>query len=110
MPSTAPSILLIFHSKRRLKCISKGWFDTIVTISTLFLACPIDWASFPGAVGNVQLQIVEMTGVPGDVWLVDLRVLHVGSPNVTERPRMMLTFRYERSDLLREVADAFGWS
>jgi hypothetical protein len=63
-----------------------------------------------GAVGNVQLQIVEMTGAPGDVWLMDLRVLHVGSPNAAERPRMMLTFRYERSDLLREVADAFGWS
>jgi hypothetical protein len=63
-----------------------------------------------GAVGNVQLQIVEMTGAPGDVWLMDLRVLHVGSPNAAERPRMMLTFRYERSDLLHEVADAFGWS
>jgi len=63
-----------------------------------------------GPVGNVQLQIVEMTGVPGDVWLMDLRVLHVGSPNATERPRMMLTFRYMRSDLLREVAEAFGWS
>jgi len=53
---------------------------------------------------------MEMTGVPGDVWLMDLRVLHAGSPNAAERPRMMLTFRYERSDLLREVADAFGWS
>lgn len=63
-----------------------------------------------GAVGDVQLQIVEMTGVPGDVWLMDLRVLHVGSPNAAERPRMMLTFRYERSDLLKEVADAFGWN
>jgi Phytanoyl-CoA dioxygenase (PhyH) len=62
-----------------------------------------------GAVDNVQLQIVEMTGAPGDVWLMDLRVLHVGSPNAAERPRMMLTFRYERSDLLREVASAFGW-
>ena len=62
-----------------------------------------------GAVGNVQLQIVEMTGAPGDVWLMDLRGLHAGSPNATERPRMMLTFRYERSDLLHEVADAFGW-
>ncbi len=62
-----------------------------------------------GAVRNVQLQIVEMTGVPGDVWLMDLRVLHVGSPNATKRPRMMLTFRYERTDLLREVAEAFGW-
>jgi hypothetical protein len=62
-----------------------------------------------GAVGNVQLQIVEMTGVPGDAWLMDLRVLHVGSPNITDRPRMMLTFRYERSDLLQEVAEAYGW-
>lgn len=62
-----------------------------------------------GAVGNVELQIVEMTGAPGDVWLMDLRVLHVGSPNAAERPRMMLTFRYERSDLLPEVASAFGW-
>jgi hypothetical protein len=62
-----------------------------------------------GAVGNVLLQIVEMTGGPGDVWLMDLRVLHVGGPNAAERPRMVLTFRYERSDLLHEVADAFGW-
>jgi hypothetical protein len=64
-----------------------------------------------GTVGNVQLQIVEMTGIPGDVWLMDLRVLHAGggSPNAAERPRMMLTFRYQRSDLLHEVADAFGW-
>jgi hypothetical protein len=38
-------------------------------------------------------------------------VLHAGggSPNAARRPRMMLTFRYECSDLLREVADAFGW-
>jgi hypothetical protein len=63
-----------------------------------------------GVVGNVQLQIVEMTGVPGDVWLMDLRMLQVGSPNASERPRVMLTFRYERSDLLHEVADVYGWS
>jgi hypothetical protein len=62
-----------------------------------------------GTVGNVRLQIVEMTGAARDVWLMDLRVLHVGSPNAIKRPRMMLTFRYERSDLLHEVADAFGW-
>ena len=62
-----------------------------------------------GTVGKAELQIVEMTGVPGDVWLMDLRVLHCGSPNATERPRVMLTFRYERSDLLHEVAEAFGW-
>jgi len=63
-----------------------------------------------GAVGNMPLQIVEMTGVPGDVWLMDLCVLHVGAPNAAERPRMMLTFRYMRTDLLHEVADAYGWT
>ncbi len=45
-----------------------------------------------------------MTGAPGDAWPMDLRVLPAGSPNAAERPRVMLTFRYERSDLLREVA------
>ena len=62
-----------------------------------------------GAVGDVQLKIVEMTGAPGDVWLTDLRILHAIAPNAAKRPRMMLTFRYERSDLLHEVASAFGW-
>ncbi len=63
-----------------------------------------------GDVGNVRLRLVEMTGIPGDVWLMDLRVLHAAAPNASDRPRMMLTFRYERSDLLREVADAWGWN
>lgn len=35
---------------------------------------------------------------------------HARTPNATDRPRMMLTFRYERSALLQKVADAFGWS
>jgi hypothetical protein len=69
----------------------------------------VDLLHRTGTVGNVPIQIEEMIGVPGDVWLMDLRVLHAGSPNAAERPRMMLTFRYERSDLLREIADAFGW-
>jgi hypothetical protein len=61
-----------------------------------------------GVVGNVQLLMVEMTGVPGDVWLIDLRMLYVDSPNASERPRMMLTLCYERPDLLHEVANAYG--
>jgi hypothetical protein len=52
----------------------------------------VDLLHRTGVVGNVQLQIVEMTGVPGDVWLIDLRMLDVGSPNASERPHMMLTF------------------
>lgn len=73
------------------------------------LQCRAELFHRTGAVGNVRLRIAEMTGLPGDVWLMDLRVLHAGAPNAGERPRVMLTFRYERSDLLHEVAAAFGW-
>jgi hypothetical protein len=62
-----------------------------------------------GVVGDVALQVVEMTGAPGDAWLVDLRVLHSGAPNAAERPRLMATHRFFRADVMREVTEAFGW-
>ena len=69
-----------------------------------------DGSANRGMVGDVPLSVVEMTGRPGDVWLMDLRVLHASAPNAARWPRVMLTFRYERSDLLAEVADAWGWA
>ena len=62
-----------------------------------------------GAIDGVPLQVMEVTGAPGDAWLVDLRVLHASAPNAGDRPRVMLTHRYERADLLSEVAEAWGW-
>lgn len=47
-----------------------------------------------GHVGDVELQVVEMTGEPGDVYFMDLRVLHTIAPNTRPRPRIMLTQRY----------------
>lgn len=47
-----------------------------------------------GHCGDVELQVVELCGEPGDVYFVDLRVLHTPSPNATEVPRIMLTRRY----------------
>ena len=47
-----------------------------------------------GRVGNVELQVVEMTGEPGDVYFMDLRVLHTAAPNMRQIPRLMLTQRY----------------
>jgi hypothetical protein len=44
--------------------------------------------------GDVELQVIELTGAPGDVWLMDLRVLHSLSPNTADRPRLMATQRY----------------
>jgi hypothetical protein len=60
-------------------------------------------------IGDVPVEVVELTGAPGDVWLTDLRVLHTGAPNAADRPRMMFTHRFMRADLLREMAEAYGW-
>jgi hypothetical protein len=62
-----------------------------------------------GAVGDVPLEVMELTGAPGDVWLMDLRVLHSAAPNAADRPRLMFTHRYLRADLVREVAESYGW-
>jgi len=44
--------------------------------------------------GGVALQVVEMTGAPGDLYFMDLRVFHTIAPNARQIPRIMLTQRY----------------
>jgi ectoine hydroxylase-related dioxygenase (phytanoyl-CoA dioxygenase family) len=63
-----------------------------------------------GAVGDVPLRVVELLGKPGDAWLVDLRVLHAGAPNAAEWPRVMVTRRFVRADLVPEISAAYGWT
>lgn len=63
-----------------------------------------------GHVGRTPLRVVELTGRPGDVWLMDLRVLHAAAPNTSDRPRLMATHRFVRAALIPEIAAAFGWS
>lgn len=63
-----------------------------------------------GAVHNVALEVIELIGAPGDGYLVDLRTLHSGAPNAGDRPRMMITDRYIRADVVREMAEAYGWA
>jgi hypothetical protein len=74
---------------------------------------PIPWgdhAALPsGAVGDVPLEVVELTGAAGDAWLLDLRTLHSAAPNAAARPRMMVTHRFVRADLTVEIAQAYGW-
>ena len=62
-----------------------------------------------GSVGEVALRVMELTGQPGDVWVMDLRVLHSAAPNAADRPRLMVTHRFLRADLMAEVAAAYGW-
>ena len=42
-------------------------------------------------VDGVCVRPVEVTGEPGDLYLAHFYVLHTGSPNVSERPRQMLS-------------------
>jgi len=45
------------------------------------------------AVEGVSLRVIEMTGEPGDVWLMHPWMLHAPAPNCADRPRLMLTER-----------------
>ncbi len=57
-----------------------------------------------GRVGDVELEVIELTGRIGDVYLMDLRVLHAPAPNSSQTARMMLTCRFPTS----ELASKFG--
>lgn len=48
----------------------------------------------PGRVGDVEVRVVEMSGAAGDVYFMDLRMLHNIAPNARSKPRLMLTQRY----------------
>jgi hypothetical protein len=41
-----------------------------------------------------DLEVVELTGQPGDVYLMDLRVLHSRCANTLPVPRLMITQRF----------------
>src|SRR5262249_37217278 len=43
------------------------------------------------------LQVVELCGEPGDVWLMHPWMLHSASPNTRARPRMVVTERIRAS-------------
>ena len=63
-----------------------------------------------GTVGDVALELVELTGAPGDAYFTDLRVLHTGTPNTAAHPRIMATHRFMRADVVQELAEGLGWS
>lgn len=53
----------------------------------------------PQKIEDVPVQIVEMSGQAGDVFLMDLRVLHTPSINAQKRARVMTTNRYVKPGL-----------
>lgn len=57
----------------------------------------------PGRVGDVELQVVELWGEPGDVYLTDLRLLHTLAPNTSSSPRLMMTQRFFLESLMGQL-------
>ncbi len=55
--------------------------------------------------GDIPLQVVELTGEPGDVWFTDLRLLHSLAPNSSDQPRLMVTQRYFLPELVDRLYD-----
>jgi hypothetical protein len=43
-----------------------------------------------GDVDGIEVDVVELTGAPGDVVITHLHVFHAMAPNVSQRPRQML--------------------
>ena len=63
-----------------------------------------------GIVGDVKLQVVELTGRVGDLYLMDLRVLHAPAPNSSEKARIMPTCRFPSSEVVAKLAGRNGRS
>jgi hypothetical protein len=58
-----------------------------------------DRPAAPGPLGEadgVPIEVVELTGDPGDLWLMDMRALHTAAPNASKAPRLMMTWRFLR--------------
>ena len=43
---------------------------------------------------GIELSIIEMAGKAGDIYLMDMRLLHTPSINASRNPRLMATARY----------------
>lgn len=56
-----------------------------------------------GTLGDVDLEVVELTGQIGDVYFMDLRTLHTPAPNASETARIMLTCRLPRTAIVSKL-------
>ncbi len=44
-----------------------------------------------GCAADVEIEVVEFTGRAGDIWLMDMRVLHAPAPNAGATPRLVVS-------------------
>jgi len=65
-----------------------------------------DLAQARGYADDVNLEVVELSGKAGDVFLMDLRLLHTPAPNASSEARMMLTCRFPRAEIAARMGSA----
>jgi hypothetical protein len=76
--------------RKRLK-VKHPWFHRLMSPDrdhdrervTRFMGAPTE-------IDGVPVQVEEMTGDPGDVFLMHPAALHAAAPNVLEAPRLVL--------------------
>lgn len=61
-----------------------------------------------GYIDNVPVKVVELTGDPGDVYFVDLRLLHSLGANTSDQPRMMIAQRMPRQEAFNALMATVG--
>ena len=61
-----------------------------------------------GDIDNVPVKVVELTGDPGDVYFVDLRLLHSIGANTSDQPRMMIAQRMPRQEAFNALMATVG--
>jgi hypothetical protein len=93
---------------KRLLC-SEPFFRELYADPKGTASDPAELLGRRARINGVELSLIELTGAPGDAWLIDLRAVHAGAPNVSDRPRLMMTQRYVRADVAGELAEAYGW-
>ncbi|MEZ4449729.1 MAG: hypothetical protein R3B09_09625 [Nannocystaceae bacterium] len=54
-------------------------------------------AAGPRTLAGIDLELVELSGRAGDIYLMDMRVLHAPSINASRRPRVMASARFLRA-------------
>ena len=61
-----------------------------------------------GDIDNVPVKVGELTGDPGDVYFVDLRLLHSLGANTSDQPRMMIAQRMPRQEAFNALMATVG--
>lgn len=60
-----------------------------------------------GRARGVELKVVELVGEPGDVYLMNLQVLHARCPNTRPAPRLMMTHRFLLASVRGQIRNRY---